>query len=124
MDANLMVRIDGKLKERFAEIAKEKGTDPSTLVREFVDNYVKENQSIEQEEMNTMWEAGNQLQKSIGIEKSFIVSRNLMVAPINKFVETVMVELIGHNVQIPKQLLSVKDKPALKNIFIAGLIGE
>ena len=49
MDTNLHIRLNKELKESFQEIAKGNNTDPSSLVRDWIGNYVAEHRKTDED---------------------------------------------------------------------------
>ena len=60
MDTNLHIRLNKELKESFQEIAKGNNTDPSSLVRDWIGNYVAEHRKTDEDSPPSyIWQDSN-----------------------------------------------------------------
>lgn len=124
MDDQIIVRINKEVKKEFADLVKKNGTDSSTLIREFIEKYIEENRSMSKEDLDSMWDLGQTLQKAIGIGNVFEHFKKLQSVPDKDFINNVMQLLAENEVRSPKILLESDKQPPLKISFFAGLIGE
>ena len=74
MDTNLHIRLNKELKESFQEIAKGNNTDPSSLVRDWIGNYVAEHRKTDEDSAAELYLAGFQLRKHL--EEGIMSPRN------------------------------------------------
>lgn len=74
MDTNLHIRISKELKENFQQIAKENNKDTSSLVRDWISNYVAEHQKSDEDIAAELYKAGYQLQQSLGEGRKLVRS--------------------------------------------------
>lgn len=124
MDDQIIVRIKKEVKKEFASLAKQNGTDTSTLIRDYVETYIKENRVSFDEEMDIMWQLGHSLQKAMGVSHVFEYVKELQNTPDIQIVSRVMELLAAYEVRSPKLLLELEKNASLKFALIAGMMGD
>ena len=74
--------------------------------------------------MQKIYNLGLDVQKSISLEKSFLVAKKLIDLPPQTF-ELKVIEICANNsVAIPSEFLNYELKKERELLFLAGLIGE
>src|SRR5690554_3618617 len=106
MDANLHIRISKDLKDSFQQIAKETNTDTSSLVRDWIWNYVAEHQKSEEDQAAELYEVGYQLQQALGGREK--VSKELAkqlqeysLSNQKEFTQLILSTYMDHDLTIP-----------------------
>lgn len=124
MDDQIIVRIQKEVKQEFVELAKRNSTDASTLIRNYVKTYNKENRVSFEEEMGTMWQLGHTLQQAMSVSQVFEYAKELQNTPDVEIVSRVMELLVMFKVRSPKILLELEKNASLKSALLAGMMAE
>ena len=124
MDDQIIVRIKKEMKKEFAALAKQNGSDSSTLIRNYIDKYIEENRFTSKEDIDSMWDLGQALQKKMGIQQAFEYFKELRSVSDEVLVTNIMNRLAEYKVRPTKQLLELGTCTPLKTAFFAGFISE
>ncbi|QNK60299.1 ribbon-helix-helix protein, CopG family [Paenibacillus sp. PAMC21692] len=129
MDANLQIRITKDLKETFQQIAKENNKDTSSLVRDWISNYIAEHRRTDEELAADLYRAGYGLQQSLGgrenVDKEFAKQlQELSLTDQREFTQRILAVYIEHDLTIPACVSRTYKGYAFSQMFLLGLIGD
>ncbi|MCU9602116.1 MULTISPECIES: hypothetical protein [Bacillaceae] len=129
MDTNLNLRISKELKESFQQIAKENNKDASSLVRDWISNYVAEHQKSDEDLATELYRAGYQLQQALGGREK--VSKQLVkelqesaLTNQKEFTQQILNTYLDYGLTIPSVVSKIYNKYAFSQMFLFGLIGD
>lgn len=129
MDTNLHLRISKELKESFQQIAKENNKDTSSLVRDWISNYVAEHQKSDEELVTDLYMAGYQLQQALGgrgkVSKQLVKQlQESALTNQKEFTQLILNTYLEHDLTIPSVVSKTYNKYAFSQMFLFGLIGD
>ncbi|MCM3570473.1 hypothetical protein [Neobacillus mesonae] len=129
MDTNLHIRISKELKENFQQIAKENNKDTSSLVRDWISNYVAEHQKSDEDIAAELYKAGYQLQQSLGgreeVSKEFVKQlQEYALTNQKEFTQLILTTYLDLDLTIPSVVSKAYNKYAFSQMFLFGLIGD
>lgn len=129
MDTNLQIRISKELKESFQQIAKENHKDTSSLVRDWISNYIAENRKTDEEAAADLYRAGYRLQTALGgrerVNKEFAKQlQELSLTDQKEFMSMILTVYIDHDLTIPSSISNTSKGYAFSQMFLLGLIGD
>ena len=124
MEKYLQVRIDEKLRDEFKKVAKRQGTDVSTLIRRWVKDYVDKHKSEHDKIIDTLYDRGQELKKHVSKKDLFELMNFLKADHYDDFIKKAMEVYITHNLEMPKELLDIRDNADYGYAFLTGLMGE
>ncbi|OIA98568.1 hypothetical protein AK95_15450 [Paenibacillus sp. LC231] len=129
MDTNLHIRLNKELKESFQEIAKGNNTDPSSLVRDWIGNYVAEHRKTGEDSAAELYLAGYQLQQALGgrdhITKEFAKQlQEHSLTNQKEFTQLILTTYMDLDLTIPSCLSKTYKGYAYSQMFLMGLIGD
>ncbi|WP_214628975.1 ribbon-helix-helix protein, CopG family [Paenibacillus agaridevorans] len=129
MDTNLQIRITKDLKETFQQIAKENNKDTSSLVRDWISNYIAEHRRTDEELAADLYRAGYGLQQSLGgreyVDKEFAKQlQELSLTDQKEFTQRILAVYIEHDLTIPACVSRTYKGYAYSQMFLLGLIGD
>lgn len=129
MEANLQIRISKELKETFQQIAKENNKDTSSLVRDWIGNYIAEHRRTDEELAADLYRAGHGLQQSLGgresVGKEFAKElQELSLTDQKAFSQRILTVYIEHDLTIPACVSHTYKGYAFSQMFLLGLIGD
>ncbi|WP_071394223.1 CopG family ribbon-helix-helix protein [Bacillus tuaregi] len=129
MDTNLHIRISKDLKERFQQIAKENNKDTSSLVRDWIMDYVAQHQKSEEAIAAELYLVGYQLQQELGGRNH--VSKDLAkqlqeyaLTDQKEFTQLILNTYMDHDLTIPSVVTKIYKGYAYAQMFLFGLIGD
>ncbi|MCT1400615.1 hypothetical protein M4D81_16415 [Paenibacillus sp. p3-SID867] len=129
MDTNLHIRLNKELKESFQEIAKGNNTDPSSLVRDWIGNYVAEHRKTDEDSAAELYLAGFQLQQALGgrdhVTKEFAKQlQEHSLTNQKEFTQLILTTYMDLDLTIPSCLSKTYKGYAYSQMFLMGLIGD
>lgn len=129
MDTNLQIRIAKDLKETFQQIAKENNKDTSSLVRDWISNYIAEHRRTDEELAADLYRAGYGLQQSLGgrehVDKEFAKQlQEFSLTDQKEFTQRILAVYIEHDLTIPACVSRTYKGYAFSQMFLLGLIGD
>ncbi|ASV70215.1 hypothetical protein [Cytobacillus kochii] len=129
MDTNLHIRISKDLKEIFQQVAKENNKDTSSLVRDWISNYVAEHKKSDEDIAAELYLAGYQLQQELGGRKS--VSKEFAkrlqeyaLTDQKEFTQLILNTYLDLDLTIPSVVSKMYKGYAFSQMFLFGLIGD
>jgi predicted DNA-binding protein len=129
MDTNLHIRLSKELKESFQELAKDSNTDPSSLVRDWIGNYVAEHRRTDEDTAAELYLAGYQLQQALGgrehVSKEFAKQlQEHSLTNQKEFTQLILTTYMDLDLTIPSCLSKTYKGYAYSQMFLLGLIGD
>ncbi|MBP2241548.1 putative DNA-binding protein [Cytobacillus eiseniae] len=129
MDANLQIRISKNLKESFQQIAKENNKDTSSLMRDWISNYVAEHQKSDEDLAAELYRAGYRLQQDLGgrekVSKEFVKQlQEYALTDQKEFTQLILNTYLDHDLTIPSVVSKTYKVYAFSQMFLFGLIGD
>lgn len=129
MDTNLHIRISKSLKESFQQIAKENNKDTSSLVRDWITNYVAEHQKSDEDLAAELYLAGYQLQQELGgrksVKKAFVKQlQDSALTDQKEFMQLILNTYLDLDLTIPSVVSKTYKGFAFSQMFLLGLIGD
>lgn len=129
MDTNLHIRISKDLKESFQQVAKENNKDTSSLLRDWISDYVAEHLKSDEEMAAELYLAGYQLQQSLGgrenVSKEFVKQlQDYALTDQKEFTQLILTTYLDHDLTIPSIVSKTYKGYAFSQMFLLGLIGD
>jgi hypothetical protein len=129
LDAYLQIRISKELKDNFSNLAAENNTDASSLVRGWVNDYVKKHERrTDMDVLEKLYEDGYKLKEALGgfdkAKRHAWELNNLVSNELDQFVEKVMTLHVKTESKMPKEILDTRDNISLAQAFVMGMLGE
>lgn len=129
MDTNLHIRMSTELKESFQQVAKENNKDTSSLVREWISNYVAEHRRSDEDTAADLYRAGYQLQQAFGgrenVSKEFAKQlQEYALTNQKEFTQLILSTYLDLDLTIPSIVSKTCNGYAFSQMFLLGLIGD
>ncbi|MCR8656908.1 ribbon-helix-helix protein, CopG family [Paenibacillus endoradicis] len=129
MDTNLQIRISKDIKESFQQIAKENNKDTSSLVRDWISNYIAEHQRSDEEVAAELYMAGYKLQEALGgrenVNKEFVKQlQEYSLTNQKEFTQLILTTYLDLDLTIPSCVSKTYKMYAFSQMFLFGLIGD
>lgn len=130
MEDRIQIRISKELKEKFNQLTKSEGTDPSTKIRTWIAEYVAENEkklSDDSAIIDKLYNNGYTIQEKLGrakIKPKVWELLNHINSDLNKFVEEVITLHIELNLPIPNEILDCRENVFYAQAFVMGMLGD
>ncbi|MEC0228526.1 hypothetical protein [Paenibacillus alba] len=129
MDTNLHIRLSTELKESFQAAAKENNKDTSSLVRDWISNYVTEHQKTDEAVAAALYLAGYELQQSLGgrgqVSKDFAKQlQEYSLTNQKEFTQLILSIYLENDLTIPSIVTKTYGGFAFSQMFLLGLIGD
>ncbi|MBP1995390.1 hypothetical protein [Paenibacillus eucommiae] len=129
MDANLHIRMSKELKDVFQQIAKENNKDTSSLVRDWISNYVAEHQKCNEDLAADLYLAGYQLQQAFGgrekVDKEFAKQlQEHSLTNQKEFTQQILSTYLDLDLTIPSVVSKTSTGFAYSQMFLLGLLGD
>lgn len=129
MDTNLHIRVSKELKESFQHVAKENNKDTSSLVRDWIFNYVAEHRRSDEDIAADLYLAGYQLQQAFGgrenVSKEFAKQlQEYSLTNQKEFTQLILTTYLDLDLTIPSIVSKTYNGFAFSQMFLLGLIGD
>lgn len=129
MEDRIQIRISKELKEKFNQLTKSEGTDPSAKIRTWIAEYVAENEKKLSDDsviINKLYNNGYTLQEKLGKKAKTKAWEllNYINSDLNKFVEEVIALHIELEQQIPNEILNCRENIFYAQALVMGMLGD
>ncbi|UVI28372.1 hypothetical protein [Paenibacillus spongiae] len=129
MDTNLQIRISKDLKESFQHAAKENNKDASSLVRDWIIQYVAEHERANENTAVDLYRAGYELQQEFGgrekVNKELVKQlQEFALTNQKEFTHLILSTYLDLDLTVPAIVSKTSNGYAFSQMFLLGLIGE